>query len=80
MPVHRRNQRGPSNSVFNHRMGGRVSLFNFNPSIAGGKTETAIATAARPRLTRGCGSRWLTSLLCCCVGRCLCLIFQEKSA
>lgn len=23
--------------MFNHRMGGRVTLFNYNPSIAGGK-------------------------------------------
>ena len=44
MPVFRKNTRGPSNAVFNHRMGGRVSLFNYNPSIAGGKTGTAIHT------------------------------------
>lgn len=37
MPVHRRNARGSVSAMFNHRMGGRVSLFNYNPSIAGGK-------------------------------------------
>jgi hypothetical protein len=37
MPVHRRNARGSVSAMFNHRMGGRVTLFNYNPSIAGGK-------------------------------------------
>lgn len=37
MPVFRKHSRGSTSAMFTKRMGGRVSLFNYNPSIAGGK-------------------------------------------
>lgn len=37
MGLHRKMGRNPSNSMHARRTGGRVSLFNYNPSIAGGK-------------------------------------------
>lgn len=37
MPVFRNHSRRNAGAMFGKRMGGRVSLFNYNPSIAGGK-------------------------------------------
>ncbi len=37
MPIHRRGNRMPVGKMHSMRTGGRVSLFNYNPSIAGGK-------------------------------------------
>lgn len=36
MPVHRAHHRKNVSSMWAHRTGGKVSLFNYNPSIAGG--------------------------------------------
>lgn len=36
MGFHRRNTRGPMSRMVTQRTGGRVTLFNYNPSIAGG--------------------------------------------
>lgn len=64
MPVMRRNQRGPSNAMFNHRMGGRVTLFNFNPSIAGGKIGVKRFHHAHHmgRIIRGNGQKAMTNI------------------
>jgi hypothetical protein len=37
MPHHRRNRHGTMSAMVTKRLGGRVTLFNFNPSIAGGR-------------------------------------------
>lgn len=37
MSLHRRLRKGPMSSMMIQRKGGRVNLFNYNPSIAGGR-------------------------------------------
>lgn len=37
MPIRRNNKHGNTGKMHSIRSGGRVSLFNYNPSIAGGK-------------------------------------------